>query len=138
MININEQVKRTMDEKKSELLSRESGTYVEYPNVELLVLHESEFLSYTVSILSQEEFDIDFLSLVTGVNEEVFRVIQQREQDDFRNFEDTLSIVKATIGIIPFAKLALDYYGIERFTTLDGQPESKHDLGEGFFQFIIC
>lgn len=102
------------------------------------VLHESEFLQYVVDQLvscslcanQTNNLDAEFLSLVTGVDEGVFKLLIEND-DDY----GMKSIIKATIGMYELSKKALDYYGICYFVSHSKTLDNMHDLGDGYYYF---
>lgn len=100
------------------------------------VFHESEFLQAAVSVLSMTMIDQPaavepvFFSAVTGIPQRVFRGLIDAQDD-----KAIRSIIDVTVGMLDFAKKALDYYGAAFFLAVDGKRESMYDLGDGYFYF---
>ncbi|MCA1059767.1 hypothetical protein LCL96_12495 [Rossellomorea aquimaris] len=98
------------------------------------VLHESEFLRFvTQQLIENMDVDSYFLSTATGVNSDVFDLLLEKE-----DISGIISIITATVGVQTIVKMALDYYGIAYFTTVDQAVDSVVDLGNGFYQFVVC
>lgn len=133
-------------EKKNRLVAWLNKTYgsdikPDDPDIDMesLVLHESEFLKFVTDDLDRSiineygGLDAEFLSRATGVNSSVFGVlIANMDNDGVR------SIVDATIGLLPLAKLALEYHGIGYFASIDQSAAGVTHMGEGYYSFCIC
>jgi hypothetical protein len=127
--------KLTMEERKRKVLL--ANGYERVDEIDLkTILHESEFLKVTVESLPNIELESDFLSYCTGIPESIFDRLKKVD-GYLPDNRDILEIVKATIGIMAFAKMALDYYGIFYFYSLDGDVDSIKELGDGFYQFSV-
>ncbi|WP_240375423.1 hypothetical protein [Bacillus piscicola] len=105
------------------------------------ILHESEFLQEVYGRINDHQYGLcgiymiedSFLEGVTNIPAKVFKTLRDAEMDVEIN-----SIIAATIGRIQFAKLCLDYYGIERFIDIDGRPQKEADIGDGYYLFCHC
>lgn len=128
--------KEALEAKKIRLL-KENGfdrNVVDGEMFEALVLHESEFLGYVVKVLTDGfEVESSFLCLATRVSSHVFDTLKEAKDST-----GIFSIVDATIGILNFAKIALENYGIAYFATISCDPDEMTHLGEGYYRFCIC
>ncbi|MEZ2660598.1 hypothetical protein [Aneurinibacillus aneurinilyticus] len=99
-----------------------------------LILHDSEFLRFVIDVVQQmylhEPIDTTFMSMATGVSKSVFDHLHTTE-----DIEALRSIIDATVGIMQFSKMALDYFGISYFITIEGNASSMYPLGDGYYYF---
>ncbi|WP_128755870.1 hypothetical protein [Bacillus sp. LL01] len=139
----NEFTEASMNKLKTEVLIKHG--YLEqgqnYGEEEVLyVLHESEFLREVIIDLKFTKVDTEFLSEVTGVSATVFENLYELEDrvTISPDYENVVSIIRATCGVVQFAKLALDYYGIYYFVGISQAIDDMEDLGDGFYKFYVC
>ncbi|MCR8982903.1 hypothetical protein [Brevibacillus laterosporus] len=103
-----------------------------------LVLHKSEFLKAVLDTIDNPDddfgwdLDVSFLSRATKIDENLILFVMERGDHTWLR-----SIVIATIGLMPLARLALDYYGIGYFLSIHKSDAGIRHIGDDYYSICV-
>ncbi|MED1787398.1 hypothetical protein P4V47_07730 [Brevibacillus laterosporus] len=103
-----------------------------------LVLHKSEFLKAVLDTIDNPDddfcwdLDVSFLSRATKIDENLILFVMERGDHTWLR-----SIVNATIGLLPLARLTLDYYGIGYFLSVYKSDAGIRHIGDDYYEIFI-